>query len=101
MAGFEIVRTVGTEEEASLIAGFLAAGGVEATVESKMSDRVCRSGRYGPVTAARMPLPCRSRQPARAEALPEPEPERVPREGRAIRQFYAAAMSVERDVKLN
>ena len=34
MAGFEIVRTVGTEEEASLIAGFLAAGGVEATVES-------------------------------------------------------------------
>ena len=34
MADFEIVRTVGTEEEASLIAGFLAAGGVEATVES-------------------------------------------------------------------
>ena len=34
MEDWEIVETVGTEEEASLIAGFLEAEGIPATVES-------------------------------------------------------------------
>jgi hypothetical protein len=50
MAGFEIVRTVGTEEEASLIAGYLAAGGIEASVESLLfHQEPVNFGRLGEV----------------------------------------------------
>ena len=50
MAGFEIVRTVGTEEEASLIAGYLAADGIEATVESLLfHQEPVNFGRLGEV----------------------------------------------------
>ena len=34
MADWQVVRTVGTEEEAALIAGRLEAGGIESAVES-------------------------------------------------------------------
>ena len=34
MDGWEVVRTLGTEEEASLVAGFLTSRGFEARVES-------------------------------------------------------------------
>lgn len=34
MSDWEVVRTLGTEEEASLVAGFLVSRGIEARVES-------------------------------------------------------------------
>jgi hypothetical protein len=50
MPGWEIVRTLGTEEEASLVVGFLAARGIEATIESlRFHQEPVNFGRLGEV----------------------------------------------------
>jgi hypothetical protein len=50
MPGWEIVRTLGTEEEASLVVGYLAARGVEATIESlRFHQEPVNFGRLGEV----------------------------------------------------
>lgn len=50
MEGWEIVRTVGTEEEASLVAGFLDSRGIEARVESLLfHQEPVNFGRLGEV----------------------------------------------------
>jgi len=50
MSGWEVVRTVGTEEEASLVAGFLESRGVTATIESLLfHQEPVNFGRLGEV----------------------------------------------------
>jgi len=50
MSDWEIVTTVGTEEEAALVAGFLAAAGISAEVESLLfHQEPVNFGRLGEV----------------------------------------------------
>lgn len=50
MADWQIVRTVGTEEEAALIAGYLEAAGIESEIESLLfHQEPVNFGRMGEV----------------------------------------------------
>ena len=50
MADWQIVRTVGTEEEAALIAGYLEAAGIESSIESLLfHQEPVNFGRMGEV----------------------------------------------------
>lgn len=71
MSDWEIVLTVGTEEEAALVAGFLEAAGIDAEIESLLfHQEPVTFGRLGEV---RVRVPADRLDEARAALAAAPE----------------------------
>lgn len=64
MSDWEVVETVGTEEEATLVAGFLAAEGIAARIESLLFHQEPTT--FGALSEIRVHVPVREAERARA-----------------------------------
>lgn len=73
MSDWEIVSTVGTEEEAALVAGFLESAGIPAEIESLLfHQEPVTFGRLGEV---RVKVPAERADEARAALAEAPPPD--------------------------